>query len=202
MAYEDIVEQAATAYGVPVELIRAVMKQESGGAERAVSKKGAQGLMQLMPETARDLGVADPFDPIQNIHGGVRYLRQMYDRFGDWRKALAAYNAGPGAVEKYGGVPPYAETQGYVRALAPKVPDTGPVYVSKPELTPEVKPPANPFEDKLKAFGMGYDVVDEPYYRKPSGVPRRPETSLRGAQPYGLLTALPQILEFSRMFMR
>lgn len=100
-------------------MIKGVIKAESNFQITAVSHAGARGLMQLMPETARELGVDDPFDIEQNIDGGARYLRQMLDKFGgDLKTALAAYNAGPGAVEKYGGnVPPYLETKQYVRRV-------------------------------------------------------------------------------------
>lgn len=95
-------------------LVRAVMQTESGYNVRALSHRGAQGLMQLMPATARELAVEDPYDPAQNIRGGVRYLRRMLDHFGRVELALAAYNAGPGAVERHRGIPPYAETIEYV----------------------------------------------------------------------------------------
>ncbi|MCB1575700.1 MAG: lytic transglycosylase domain-containing protein, partial [Xanthomonadales bacterium] len=98
-------------------LVQALVQVESGYNPRAVSSKGAQGLMQLMPETSRELAVDDPFDPDQNLRGGTRYLRSMLDRFGDLQMALAAYNAGPTAVSRFGGIPPYAETQGYVRRI-------------------------------------------------------------------------------------
>lgn len=109
-------QSAAARHRVPVELFLRLVRQESGWNPTAISHKGAMGLAQLMPDTARRLGV-DAYDPDQNLDGGARYLRRMYDRFGSWRLALAAYNAGPGAVERYGGVPPYRETQGYVRAI-------------------------------------------------------------------------------------
>jgi hypothetical protein len=99
------------------ELVLRIIEAESGGDPRAVSPKGAQGLMQLMPETARALGVQDPFDPVQNIEGGVRYLSHLLQRFGDLRLALAAYNAGPGRVQQYGGVPPFPETQRYIERI-------------------------------------------------------------------------------------
>lgn len=113
--YESCFQAAADAYQVPVDLLKAMGKVESNFTADAVSPCGAQGIMQLMPATARNLGVSDSFDPAQNIMGGAKYLRQLLDRFhGDVSKAVAAYNAGPGAVEKYGGVPPYRETQNYV----------------------------------------------------------------------------------------
>ena len=93
-----------------------LVKQESGWNAQARSVKGAMGLAQLMPQTARALGV-DASDPSQNLEGGARYLRRQYETFGTWRLALAAYNAGPGAVERYNGVPPYKETQNYVRII-------------------------------------------------------------------------------------
>ncbi|MFV2003492.1 MAG: lytic transglycosylase domain-containing protein, partial [Paracoccaceae bacterium] len=104
---------AAASNGVPEMLFLRLIKQESNWSSVAVSSKGAIGLAQLMPATARRLGV-DPRDPLQNLNGGARYLRQMYDQFGNWRLALAAYNGGPEAVLKYRGVPPFAETQNYV----------------------------------------------------------------------------------------
>ena len=115
-AFLDAARVAARKHGVPEDLFLGLVQQESGWNTGAVSHKGATGLAQLMPDTAARLGV-DPSDPHQNLEGGARYLRQMYDRFGDWRLALAAYNAGPEAVEKYGGVPPYAETTNYVRSI-------------------------------------------------------------------------------------
>ncbi len=108
---------AARKYGIPEDLFLRLVQQESGWNPRARSHKGATGLAQLMPGTAAKLGV-NPNDPIQNLQGGARYLRMMYDQFGNWRLALAAYNAGPGAVSKYGGVPPYRETRNYVRIIA------------------------------------------------------------------------------------
>ncbi|HTW83740.1 MAG TPA: lytic transglycosylase domain-containing protein [Candidatus Sulfotelmatobacter sp.] len=113
---DALVEQNASTWQVDPSLIKAVIANESGFNAAATSKVGAQGLMQLMPETAASLGVRNPYDPVQNVAGGTRYLRSLLDRFGgDSRLAVAAYNAGPEAVEKYGGVPPYAETQNYVQ---------------------------------------------------------------------------------------
>jgi soluble lytic murein transglycosylase-like protein len=104
--------------GIDPALLAGLIKQESGFNPHAGSSAGAQGLTQLMPGTARGLGVTNTFDPAQSIEGGARYLKQQLDRFGgDVARALAAYNAGPGAVQRYGGVPPYAETQNYVRRV-------------------------------------------------------------------------------------
>ncbi len=114
--FDDLIVAAAERQHLDPALVKAVMLVESGFDPEAVSPKGALGLMQLMPTTARELGVSDAFDPAQNIAGGTAYLRRMVDRFGgDLNKAIAAYNAGPGAVEKYGGTPPFAETQFFVR---------------------------------------------------------------------------------------
>ncbi|GAB1379972.1 lytic transglycosylase domain-containing protein [Pararhodobacter aggregans] len=111
-----IARAAASRHGVPEELFLRLVNQESRWNPGAVSPAGARGLAQLMPETATLLGV-DINDPHQNLEGGARFLRMMYDRFGSWRLALAAYNAGPGAVEQHNGVPPYAETTNYVQVI-------------------------------------------------------------------------------------
>lgn len=109
-----LIESAAQKYNVDPKLVAAVAEVESNGRQEAVSSVGAIGVMQLMPDTAASLGV-DPYDKQQNIEGGAKYLRQMLDTFGgDLKKAVAAYNAGPGAVKAYGGIPPYKETQNYV----------------------------------------------------------------------------------------
>ncbi|MBU2357452.1 MAG: lytic transglycosylase domain-containing protein [Alphaproteobacteria bacterium] len=114
--YLALARSAARKHGVPEDLFLRLVQQESGWNARARSHKGAMGLAQLMPETARRLGV-DPTDPVQNLEGGARYLKLQYVKFGNWPHALAAYNAGPGAVEKYRGIPPYAETRNYVRVI-------------------------------------------------------------------------------------
>lgn len=113
-----VIQEAARAHGVDPRLVAAVVRRESGWNETAVSHVGASGLMQLMPSTARFLGVTNVFDVRENIFGGTRYLRTLLDTFnGDLDLTLAAYNAGPGAVQKYRGVPPYRETQAYVAAV-------------------------------------------------------------------------------------
>lgn len=114
---EGLIRQAAARYGVSEALIREVVRAESDFNPRSVSHAGAKGLMQLMPENCEEYGVSDPFDPAQNIDGGVRHLKDMIDQFGRLDLALAAYNAGPGAVRRYGGIPPYAETRSYVQKI-------------------------------------------------------------------------------------
>ena len=115
---ENLIEKYAAKNNLDPDFIKAVVKQESGFNPDAKSKCGAMGLMQLMPQTAKGLGVVDAFDPEQNIKGGVKYLKSMLNRFNnDPKLALAAYNAGPGAVQKYGDIPPYRETQNYVKNI-------------------------------------------------------------------------------------
>lgn len=114
----DMASTAAQKYGLDPNVFKQLVQVESGWNPAAVSDRGAVGLTQLMPGTAAGLGVADPYDPAQSLEGGAKYLRQMLDKFGgDYTKALAAYNAGPGAVEKANGVPPYQETIAYVRKI-------------------------------------------------------------------------------------
>lgn len=116
--YDDIVQEMASRYKIPAKLIHSIIRAESAYDSRAVSHKGAMGLMQLMPETAKAYGVRDAFDPVQNIQGGVKYLRdliKLYDA--DTKLVLAAYNAGQEAVKKYGGVPPYLETRNYIKRI-------------------------------------------------------------------------------------
>ncbi|MFN4153634.1 MAG: lytic transglycosylase domain-containing protein [Paracoccaceae bacterium] len=114
--YLGVARAMATRHGIPEDLFLRLVQQESGWNPGAVSHKGATGLAQLMPGTAQKLGV-DINDPHQNLEGGARYLKMMYARFGSWRLALAAYNAGPGAVEKHNGIPPFPETVNYVKAI-------------------------------------------------------------------------------------
>lgn len=115
--YDDLFQAASQKYGVDPALLSAVARQESGYDPTAVSPAGAQGLMQLMPATAQGLGVENSFDPAQAVDGAARLLRDLLDRFGRTDYALAAYNAGPGAVLRYGGIPPYPETQNYVKSV-------------------------------------------------------------------------------------
>ena len=139
--YDPLIEQYATRSEVPAELVRAVVQVESGFDPAARSSVGAMGLMQLMPETAAELGVADPYDPADNLRGGITYLKQLLDQYdGNEEIALAAYNAGPGAVERYGNrVPPFRETRNYVRkvrsatdaaARLPRIASDGTLYKS------------------------------------------------------------------------
>lgn len=115
---DEIFDQAAQKYNVPVELLKAIGKTESDFNARAVSRCGAQGVMQLMPSTAKGLGVTDPFDAEQNIMGGAKYIAALLKKYnGDTKLALAAYNAGSGNVAKYGGIPPFTETQNYVKKV-------------------------------------------------------------------------------------
>ena len=112
------VDRISRANDLPPALVHAIIKAESNGQRKAVSPKGARGVMQLMPFTSRRMQVADPFDPIENIEGGIRYIKELLVTFeGDLTNAVAAYNAGPAAVRKYGGVPPYQETRLYVRRV-------------------------------------------------------------------------------------
>ena len=118
VAYESIIREAAAIYDLDTSLLRAVVRLESGFDAAAVSSAGAQGLMQLMPALAEELGVEDPFDPRENIFGGARYLKALLlEHDGDETLALASYNAGPGAVAQHHGVPPYPETQQYVKTI-------------------------------------------------------------------------------------
>jgi soluble lytic murein transglycosylase-like protein len=132
-----LIRQAARRHGVSPALVRAVVAVESGFDPRAVSAKGARGLMQLMPATAAELNVDNVYDPAQNLEGGTRYLRTLLDRFdGDRRLALAAYNAGAEAVRRHGGMPPYAETREYVHKVLQRLGEAGEGQPGARSLTP------------------------------------------------------------------
>ena len=125
--FQGLIRQAAARAGVDPTLVAAMVRHESAFDPAAVSRAGAQGLMQLMPATARRFGVDDPFDPGQNLRGGTTYLRWLLDRFGgDVRLAVAAYHAGEGAVARHGGIPPYPETREYVRRVLAELDGTAP----------------------------------------------------------------------------
>jgi hypothetical protein len=115
--WADLINKTAARHGVDPTLVAAITKAESGFNPQALSRAGAKGMMQLMDGTARGLGVTDSFDPTQNVDGGTRYIGEMLKRFGKPELALAAYNAGPGAVTRHGGIPPFQETQSYVRKV-------------------------------------------------------------------------------------
>jgi soluble lytic murein transglycosylase-like protein len=132
-AISEAIQESSARHAVPAPVVEAVAWQESRFNPAAVSPKGALGVMQLMPQTARAMGV-DPTDVRANVDGGVAYLAQQIRRFGDLRLALAAYNAGPDAVARYGDVPPYAETRAYVRAVLSRL---GPAAAAAPTARPE-----------------------------------------------------------------
>ncbi|MDX6568379.1 MAG: hypothetical protein QOH15_957 [Gaiellales bacterium] len=139
--YDSLIQQAARDQGVDPALLKGLVQAESGFNPSSVSSVGAQGLTQLMPDTAKGLGVSNPFDPLQNLEGGARFLAGALKRFGNNEQlALAAYNAGPGAVERYGGIPPYAETQAYV----PRVLDYANQYRAQGFGQTPTTAPANP----------------------------------------------------------
>lgn len=122
-AYDRYIIEASEAYDIPPALIKSVIAQESNFNSEAVSNKGAMGLMQMIASTAREMGVKDAFDPKQNIMGGSKYLREMYDRYGDWVHALAAYNSGPGNVDKAKGIPNIPETKNYIEQIIRRYPE-------------------------------------------------------------------------------
>ena len=184
--YKSEIDDAAQVTGLPPELIVAVMYHESGGNPKAVSRAGARGLMQLMPRTARGLGVSDPFDPRQNILGGARYLRAQLDRFGgNLALALAAYNAGPGNVYKYKrDIPPFRETQRYVRSIGQLLQLYAPSVLQQYAFTaPSLKsfrlPSYNPGEQMMKEAGLtpaSQSKKQKPPWRELLELLRRGET--------------------------
>ena len=177
-AYNEHIETAAAWHGVPVPFVRAVIQTESQFDARAVSSVGAQGLMQLMPATARRFGVADPFDPQQNIFGGVRYLRWLLDKFGgDQALAAAGYNAGENAVLRYKGIPPYRETQGYVRKVMGLLNGAGaevPVVAAMASYTPGGTPAVGAVADTPSSRGLAVAARGAA-----KAAPRKPRTLYR-----------------------
>lgn len=159
---DEAVERIAAQHSLPPQLIHSVIKVESNYNPYAVSNKGAQGLMQLIPETARRFGVSNTFNPVENIQGGAKYLRYLLDLYGgNYPLALAAYNAGEGAVAKFGGIPPYAETQNYViqvgRQLeAAKKAAAKPVAAPKPVVEAKDAGPAHIMEERLPDGSVRY----------------------------------------------
>lgn len=145
---KEIARQKARDFGVNEDIFLRLVQKESSWNPQARSSAGAMGLVQLMPGTARGLGVSNPYDPVQSLTGGARYLGQQLKRFGSYDKALAAYNAGPGNVERYGGIPPFRETQNYVKTIL------GGLDTSAPKQKPAQKPAASGFDPKefLKGF--------------------------------------------------
>lgn len=154
-------KQMSEKYGVPLSLVQHAMHKETGHIQdpnqraKAVSKKGAGGIMQLMPATAKELGVTDRFDPYQNIEGGTKYLSRLYQKYKDPVLALAAYNAGPRNVDKYGGVPPFKQTQSYVSGYTPE--PTQPVQTPTPK-----RVPASSYKDAFKNVGQTIVSKNEP----------------------------------------
>jgi hypothetical protein len=146
-SYQDYANQVADKYGIPQSIFNGLIKQESGWNPRATSSAGAYGFGQLMPGTAADLGV-NRYDPYENIDGAGKYLSQQFHKFGNWTSALAAYNAGPGAVEKYGGVPPYKETQNYVSKILGGLGDEVLDGIDKG------------LRNSLPGYGLGSDLMD------------------------------------------
>ena len=160
VSLDDIFHRAAQKYNVSVNLLKAIGKAESGFDPNAVSRSGAQGVMQLMPKTAESLGVTDSFDPEQNIMGGSKYISQLLDRYdGDVNLALAAYNAGMGNVAKYGGIPPFKETQNYVVKVNK--------FMGENMEVPNVKSrqlvDKNPYENWLSKQGMTFVPTESTY---------------------------------------
>jgi len=154
--YFDHIVTAACEAGVPVPLFDALVSQESRYRPFAKSHAGAMGMAQLMPGTARYLDVSDPWNPLENLRGGARYLREQLDRFGSWDLALAAYNAGPGRVDKYGGIPPFRETRNYVRAILASFKGTNFRFEA-----PRLRELRNPFRRvQLASFPIPSEIPD------------------------------------------
>ena len=193
--YTSYVDQMADKYGVPRSHVRAIYENETASGKNVRSSSaGAQGHMQLMPGTAKEMGVADIADPYQNIEGGVKYYAKMLKKFGDPVVAAAAYNAGPGNVSKYGGVPPFAETKNYVRKFVKLVgaedlmgePDTEVVMSPKKETTPKVAMAAAPVSLSAKASP---EDIDQQFFAIMSTLGKRAKKTKRD-QLIGLLSGI------------
>lgn len=193
--YTSYVDQMADKYGVPRSHVRAIYENETASGKNVRSSSaGAQGHMQLMPGTAKEMGVADIADPYQNIEGGVKYYAKMLKKFGDPVVAAAAYNAGPGNVSKYGGVPPFAETKNYVRKFVKLVgaedlmgePDTEVVMSPKKETTPKVAMAAAPVSLSAKASP---EDIDQQFFAIMSTLGKRAKKTKRD-QLIGLLSGV------------
>jgi len=160
--YDGLINAAAQRHGIDPALLKGLIRQESNFDPNAGSSAGAQGLAQLMPGTAAALGVSNPKDPAQAVEGGAKYLKQQLDAFGgDVTKALAAYNAGPGAVQKYNGVPPYAETQNYVRQVQAYAAQyrTAPAAAASTPAAPAAAAPTPAASTPTQATGLNYSTV-------------------------------------------
>ena len=182
--YDHHIAAAAALHGVSTELVRAVIQVESDFDSLARSSKGAQGLMQLMPDTARQLGVSNAFDPRQNIFAGVRYLRILLDMFGgDVALATAAYNSGATAVQRYSGIPPYKETRNYVAKIQALLAGLGAPVPSTSSMT-SYAPGENPFGVKAVAAATAQSAAHRPAGKL---VPARPRTYYRWKDAAGVL---------------
>jgi hypothetical protein len=179
--YDHHIQAAAATWGVSPVLVKAVIQAESAFDRNAVSSKGAQGLMQLMPFTARRFGVLDPFDARQNIFGGVQYLRLLLDMFrGEVALALASFNAGENAVVRFAGIPPYKETQNYVRKIQALLASGGPVYSSRSSVT-TASTPASSYAPDVPRSGRKPAAKAEPV------APARPRVYYRFVDGRGVL---------------
>jgi hypothetical protein len=194
-SYTNYVDQMADKYGVPRSHVRAIYENETASGKNVRSSSaGAQGHMQLMPSTAKEMGVSDISDPYQNIEGGVKYYAKMLKKFGDPVVAAAAYNAGPGNVSKYGGVPPFAETKNYVRKFVKLVgaedlmgePNTEVVMSPKKEATPKVAMAEAPVSLFPKASP---EDVDQQFFAIMSTLGKRAKKTKRD-QLIGLLSGI------------
>jgi len=176
--YRELIARTALTHGIHPDLVFAVAAVESNFNYRAVSEKGAQGLMQLMPETAARFGVADAFNPAENVLGGVRYLRYLLDLFkGDSRLALAAYNAGENVVLSRGGVPPYPETRRYVSKVLQLFGGKKPIISREPPRPPAARPPVAPIKTYTDAAGVVHFTDLEPPQSTPSPTAPPPDAT-------------------------